>query len=77
MKADADYMGKFNLEDGLDVDLNVLRGEVQDLLNVESILTDWERSFVEWIGTQLESGPLPLTDMQTNHLYEIWDRVCG
>lgn len=61
----------------IDVDLNFVRGEIDDLLAVESGLTDWEVGFIESVSRRVENGRLPLTDKQAATLHRIWDRVCG
>jgi hypothetical protein len=40
----------------------------------ESRLTDWERSFMDSIRTQIEKGRA-LTEKQAERLQKIWDRA--
>ena len=40
----------------------------------ESRLTDWERSFVDSLRTQIEQGTRP-TKKQSETLDEVWERV--
>ncbi len=47
---------------------------VEDCENRESKLTDWERSFIDSISTQLESSR-PLSEKQAERLDAIWDRI--
>jgi hypothetical protein len=47
---------------------------VQDCINRESKLTDWERSFIDSIGKQLADGRR-LSEKQAARLDEIWDRI--
>lgn len=47
---------------------------VQDCENRESKLTDWERGFIDSIGTQLANGHT-LSQKQAEQLDEIWERV--
>lgn len=49
----------------------VIRGEFDDLLAVESGLTDWELGFIEDISDTIEVGD-NLTAAQRDKLHEIW-----
>ena len=60
-----------------DLNINFVRGEIDDLLRLEEGLNDWEVAFIESLSQRLETGPLPLTDRQISKLDEIWDRHCG
>lgn len=56
----------------LDVDMNLIRGELDDLLGLEEGLTGWEMCFLDGLDDRLESGPLPLSDKQTEVLHRLW-----
>lgn len=47
---------------------------VQDCENRESKLTDWERTFIDSIRRQLESGR-GLSEKQRESLDQVWERV--
>ena len=47
---------------------------IDDCEKRESKLTDWERSFVDSISSQLAKDR-PLTDRQIETLDKIWERV--
>lgn len=47
---------------------------VQDCINRESKLTDWERGFIDSLDAQLTRGNR-LSEKQAERLDEIWERV--
>lgn len=47
---------------------------VQDCENRESKLTDWERTFIDYISAQLADGRR-LSEKQAERLDEIWERL--
>lgn len=47
---------------------------VEDCENRESKLSDWERGFIESVGSQLRAGK-SLTAKQIEKLEAIWERV--
>jgi hypothetical protein len=47
---------------------------VEDCENRESKLTDWERSFIDSIRSQMERGRA-LSEKQAERLDAIWERV--
>jgi len=59
-----------------DVDLRLVRGELDDLLALDEGLTDRELDFIETLDRRVEEGPLPLTDRQVATLHGLWDRRC-
>lgn len=63
--------------DSLAVSVDLVRGELDDLLEVDHGLTPWEIQFIEDLVQRLENGPLPLTDRQLAKLHQIWDRRCA
>ena len=56
----------------LDVNLNLVRGMLNDLLDLEDDLMDREINFLDSIHDRLESGPLRLSDQQIAMLYKLW-----
>lgn len=50
--------------------------EVQDLLDLEEGLNDWEVDFIKSINTQVKEGN-GLNDNQIAKIDEIWDKHCG
>ena len=58
----------------LDVNLNLIRGELDDLLGLEEGLTDWEIGFLQSLADRLELRPLPLSDKQIGVLHRMWDK---
>ena len=61
--------------DSIDVDRRFVEGELEDLLALESGLTDWEVEFIESLDARLRDGP-DLTARQIGKLHKIWDRRC-
>ena len=47
---------------------------IDDCEKRESKLTDWERTFIDSIHTQLATGR-PLTEKQAERLDAIWERI--
>lgn len=47
---------------------------VKDCESRESKLTDWERTFIDSIGSRLDKG-FALSESQAERLDEIWERV--
>lgn len=47
---------------------------IDDCEKRESKLSDWERTFIDSIGSQLERGN-SLTESQSETLDDIWERV--
>ncbi len=47
---------------------------VEDCMNRESRLNDWERTFLDSLASQLSSG-LGLSPAQAEKLEEVWERV--
>ena len=59
-------------------DNEIARGEVDDLLNIDEGLSEWELTFVDRIADRLkDSYGYELTDKQVTKLHQIWDRLCG
>ncbi|HUT58065.1 MAG TPA: hypothetical protein VNA25_09480 [Phycisphaerae bacterium] len=52
------------------------RGELDDLLEVESGLSNWEVEFIETVDANRPAGKPP-SDKQIAKIHEIWDRRCG
>lgn len=50
------------------------RSQIADCTTRESLLSDWERGFIESVGTVVESG-YTLTERQILKLDQIWTRV--
>lgn len=50
------------------------RQMVTDCENRESKLTDWERTFIDSIGNQLDASR-PLSEKQAETLDRIWERI--
>lgn len=52
-----------------------VKGELADLLKIESGLSDWEIKFLESISRTLDEGRY-LSTGQVNKLAQIWDKHC-
>ena len=48
---------------------------IEDCEARESRLTDWDRSFLDSIRSQIESRSIALSPKQSEKLDEIWERV--
>ncbi len=59
------------------IDLVLVKGELDDLLALDKGLSDWEVEFIESIATRFANAPMTITDKQVAKLHEIWDRRCG
>ncbi len=57
-------------------DLDILRGELQDLMDLEEGMTGWEVEFVESMFSDFQAGRW-ITRKQTEKIHQIWDRMCG
>lgn len=47
---------------------------IADCINRESKLTDWERSFIDSLNSQVEKG-YRLSVTQVHRLTEIWEKI--
>lgn len=53
----------------------IVCGEIDDLLQVEDGLSDWEVKFVEDMG-RLMAMDCPLTEGQISKTHEVWEKHC-
>lgn len=63
-------------DNAFDVDRKFVDGEINDLLDLEDGLSDWELTFIESVNDQLDHGAV-LTEKQTAKLHQIWARHLG
>ncbi len=52
------------------------QGELDDLLKLETGLTDWEVKFVERLDV-CRGCDIPPSDGQIEKLHQMWDERCG
>jgi len=56
-------------------DLEIVEGELDDLIGLEEGLTDWEVEFLESVNRQFEIEGR-VTQKQADKLHEIWVQRC-
>ena len=57
-------------------DDDIISGEIQDLLDLDEGLSEWEVEFVESIYQTFEIREFGLTDRQIEKVHDLWDRHC-
>ena len=57
-------------------ELELCRGEIADLLDLEDGLSDWELRFIQSVGNQAEERG-SLSEKQAAIVHKVWDKLCG